>query len=89
VNDFTNVKENFENLKIIFTYRNNAKGRARMDDIDKFVEYLIRENCEGCKECEPRLSSKWKPNFACVEEGRAKWLLTMAEKYKGQKGTRE
>ena len=53
-------------------------------EIDDFVSFLIRENCEGCEECEPRLSSDWKPNFACVEEGRAKWLLAMAEKYKAE-----
>lgn len=53
-------------------------------EIDNFVSFLIRENCEGCKECEPRLSADWKPKFACVEEGRAKWLLSMAEKYKAE-----
>ena len=53
-------------------------------EIDNFVSFLIRENCEGCKECEPRLSADWKPKFACVEEGRAKWLLSMANKYKAE-----
>lgn len=53
-----------------------------MSDIDEFVDFLIRKNCDCCTECEPRLSSQWKPNFACVEEGRAKWFLQMAEEYK-------
>lgn len=56
-----------------------------MNEIDQFVDFLIRENCEGCEECDPRLSNKWKPNFACVEEGRAKWFIEMAEKWKGER----
>lgn len=61
------------------------KIKALEAEIDNFVSFLIRENCEGCKECEPRLSTDWKPKFACVEEGRAKWLLSMAEKYKAER----
>lgn len=53
--------------------------------IDDFVEFLIRENCEGCELCEPRLAAQWKPNFACVNEGRTKWLLDEAERYKASK----
>jgi len=60
------------------------KESEGMSEIDNFVSFLIRENCEGCKKCEPRLSTDWNPNFACVEEGRAKWLLAMAEKYKAE-----
>lgn len=60
-----------------------------MGEIDNFVSFLIRENCGGCKECEPRLSTDWMPNFACVEEGRAKWLLDMAEKYKAERSGEE
>lgn len=61
-----------------------------MTEIDKFVDFLIRENCEGCQECEPKLSNAFYPkvvcaeNVVCVEEGRAKWLLKMAEKYKAE-----
>ena len=55
-----------------------------MSEIDNFVSFLIRENCDGCKECEPRLSTDGVANVVCVEEGRAKWLLHMAEKYKAE-----
>ena len=58
------------------------------DEIDDFVSFLIEQNCEGCKECEPRLSADWTPNLACVEEGRAKWLLAMAKEYKCKKKVR-
>lgn len=54
-----------------------------MDEIiDKFVNFLIEENCQGCTECEPRLDTDWFPNFACCEEGTAKWLLDCAERFK-------
>ena len=56
--------------------------------IDKFVDFLITELCEGCTECEPRLDPDWKPNFACVEEGRAKWLINMAEKWKAERNNK-
>lgn len=56
-----------------------------MSEIDNFVSFLIRENCEGCKECEPRLSTDGGGNVVCMEEGRAKWLLYMAEKYKTER----
>jgi len=49
--------------------------------IDRFVEYLIIENCEGCKLCEPRLSSDWS-NVVCMNEGETKWLMHMAENFK-------
>lgn len=50
-------------------------------DIDYFVEYLIKELCEGCTECEPRLSNKW-TDVVCVTQGRVKWLLEMKERFK-------
>ena len=49
--------------------------------IDKFVDFLITENCEGCGECEPRLSEAWS-NVCCVEAGKAKWLLEQANRFK-------
>lgn len=52
------------------------------EQIDRFVEFLIRETCCGCKECEPRLSTKFNPEIVCVEEGHVKWLLEMAIKFK-------
>lgn len=61
--------------------------RQPEDEIDRFVDFLISENCEGCKECEPRFEGEWRPHFACVEEGRAKWLLEMAKRYKEGKWT--
>lgn len=50
--------------------------------IDRFVNFLIAENCEGCKECEPRLSCEWKQGFACKEEGQAKWFMEMGKLFK-------
>ena len=52
--------------------------------IDKFVDFLIRENCQGCTECEPRLDPDWSPSLACCEEGWAKWLLDCAERFKNE-----
>ena len=52
------------------------------DLIDRFVDYLITENCEGCKQCEPRLSTRWSNGVICAAEGEAKWLLDMAERFK-------
>ena len=51
------------------------------EELDRFVNYIIAEKCEGCTECEPRLSSAWKPNFACCIEGEAKWLIERAKEY--------
>jgi len=56
-----------------------------MDEIDKFVAYLIAEECEGCTLCEPRLEGsfvKGVENVACVSEGRIKKLLELAEEFK-------
>lgn len=50
--------------------------------IDRFVCFLIVENCEGCTECEPRLSPDWSPDLVCCEEGRAKWFMKMAARFK-------
>lgn len=52
--------------------------------IDKFVDLLITELCEGCTECEPRLDPDWKPNFVCCTEGKIKWLLDCAERFKNE-----
>lgn len=51
-------------------------------EIDNFVEYLIKELCEGCIECEPRLSRQWPSEVVCITEGQIKWLLEMKERYK-------
>ena len=50
-------------------------------DIDDFVEYLIREICEGCTECEPRLSNQWS-DVICATQGQVKWLQQMRDQYK-------
>lgn len=51
--------------------------------IDEFVVYLVRQRCEGCKECEPLMPVEWNPEgFACCEEGFAKWLLERAKEFK-------
>ena len=52
--------------------------------IDRFVEFLIKENCEGCEECEPRLDSDFYPGMACLHEGECKWMLDCAEQFKTQ-----
>jgi len=51
--------------------------------IDQFVEFLIKENCEGCEECEPRLPNAFSraKGLVCCEEGRAKWFLQKAEEF--------
>ena len=49
-------------------------------DIDDFVEYLIKEICEGCTECEPRLSNQWS-DVICVTQGQVKWLYQMKAQY--------
>ncbi len=53
-----------------------------LDEIDAFVDYLITELCEGCRECEPRSDCSFP--VACVNEGWAKWLMQMAEQYKAE-----
>ena len=55
-----------------------------MNDIDGFVEYVIRELCEGCTECEPRLPADWMNtnHLCCTTEGKVKWLLDLKERYK-------
>lgn len=54
--------------------------------IDEFVSFLILENCEGCTECEPRIDDDFFPNFACVEQGRAKWLMDEGKRFIAKKG---
>lgn len=58
-----------------------------MDEIDKFVAYLIAEECEGCTLCEPRLEGYFLKGaeggvVCCVSEGRIKKLLELAEEFK-------
>ncbi len=60
-----------------------------MNEIDEFVNYLIKEMCEGCEECEPKLSAAFKPNFACCTEGRVKWLLDVKEEFLAAKERKE
>ena len=57
-----------------------------MDTVDRFVEHLIRELCEGCTECEPRLPAAigQPQGFACCTEGKVKWLMSQAERFKGE-----
>ena len=50
--------------------------------IDRFVEFLIKENCQDCTECEPRLDSDFYPGMVCLHEGEAKWMLDCAERFK-------
>lgn len=52
-----------------------------MNEIDKFVAYLIAEECEGCDLCEPRLEG-FREGVACVSQGRVSWFLKKAEEYK-------
>lgn len=51
-----------------------------MTDIDKFVEYLISELCQGCTECEPRLSDEWNETV-CLHQNDAKWMMEMAKNF--------
>ena len=50
--------------------------------IDEFINYLIKENCEGCTDCEPRASDDWNRQTVCINQGRAKWLMDAAERFK-------
>lgn len=61
---------------------NHIEALPSINPIDSFVDHLIKEQCQGCTECEPRLPSDWKPNFAYIQEGYAKWLLDEAERFK-------
>lgn len=54
-----------------------------MNDIDDFVEYVIKELCEGCTECEPKLDSQW-TNVICVNQGKVQWLLDLKERFKNE-----
>lgn len=49
--------------------------------LDRFVDFIIIENCQGCKECEPRLSEQWS-NVVCVDKGFANWIMHEAEIFK-------
>lgn len=60
------------------------KEKKQMNELDKFVDFLIKEMCEGCEECEPKLSSEFKPNFACCTEGQVKWLLDMKKRFQAE-----
>ena len=60
----------------------NVKWNDDGTVIDRFVEFLIKENCEDCKECEPRLDSDFYPGMVCLHEGEAKWFLDCAERFK-------
>ena len=51
-----------------------------MTDIDRFVEYLISELCQGCTECEPRLSDEWNETV-CLHQNDAKWMMEMAKNF--------
>lgn len=54
-----------------------------MDEvIDRFVAFLIKENCQGCTECEPRINPDFFPGHACKCEGEAKWFMAMASEFK-------
>lgn len=59
--------------------------KEKSDLIDEFVYFIIRENCGGCNECDARLDKNffWEVS-ACCEEGRAKWFLEMAERFKAE-----
>lgn len=53
------------------------------NDIDAFVEFLIKETCEGCTLCEPSLDARLMPEgLVCMNEGTIKWLLEQKERFK-------
>ena len=54
-----------------------------MDDLNGFVDYLIKERCQGCKCCDPKAEEN--KNVFCCEQGFAHWVMEMAERYKGEK----
>lgn len=58
---------------------------TREELIDRFVDFLIEENCEGCTECDPKLSEDCAAVFCC-EQGRANWLMSMGEVFKYEIG---
>ena len=54
-----------------------------MDDLNGFVDFLIKERCQGCKCCDPKAEEN--KNVFCCEQGFAHWVMEMAERYKGEK----
>lgn len=50
--------------------------------IDRFVDFLIKENCSGCDLCEPRLSNKWNPDIVCLNQGEANFFVDVARRFK-------
>ena len=53
-----------------------------MTEIEAFIDYAIKERCEGCKDCDPK--SRESQSVVCMEQGFAHWLM-----YTGQRWQKE
>lgn len=47
--------------------------------IDDFIDYAIKERCEGCTECDPKCRDV--QEAYCVEQGFAQWLMYTGERW--------
>ena len=55
--------------------------------IKDFIDYAIKERCEGCKECDPKKNGS--QAIVCVEQGFAQWLMYTGERWQQAKGGKD
>lgn len=52
--------------------------------IKDFIDYAIKERCEGCKDCDPKKNGS--QAVVCMEQGFAQWLIHTGERWKQERG---
>lgn len=48
-------------------------------EVNEFIDYAIKERCEGCTECDPKCRNV--QEAYCVEQGFAQWLMYTGERW--------
>ena len=55
-----------------------------MTEIEAFIDYAIKERCEGCKDCDPKKNGS--QAVVCMEQGFAHWIMDLGRRWQQGKG---
>ena len=59
-----------------------------MTEIEAFIDYAIKERCEGCKDCDPKKNGS--QEVVCMEQGFAHWIMDLGKRWQqGEKTSSE
>ena len=56
-------------------------------EVELFIDYAIKERCEGCKDCDPK--AMYQPEVFCVEQSFARWLNRCGKRWQQARGGKD